>query len=327
MKKGIIHKALVIAVAATFALSMFAGCANSNKVASSSVPAVATEQKVLTVSVTLSKEFIDGVNSLSNHLGNSSSPSSNSSSKLPDGIIKITKNKDGSETMVMTKAKYNEMMKGMKDSLNASIKQLTSSSSSTGVKSFKSITANDKMDDFKVVVEKESYTNSMDGLSLLGLYMGSGLYQEFNNVSSPKVTFHIIDSKDNKEFKTLKYPDDLKSSSSPSSSAKTTDTKKTISSHAQSSADSKSNTSQESKKGTSSFNESEFVNGLSPEDKRAWENYTLQQLTPQSAESIIIESSSQSSTHEDDKYGDTDGIDNEGMESTLNSTLSGTPDK
>lgn len=325
MKKGIIHKALVIAVAATFALSTFAGCTNSNKAASSSTPAVATEQKVLTVSVTLSKEFINGLNSLSNSLGSSSL--SSSSSTLPDGVLKITKNKDGSETMVMTRAKYTEMMKGMKDSLNKSIKQLTSSSSSTAVQSFKSITANDKMDDFKVVVDKESYTNSMDGLSLLGLYMASGLYQEFNNVSNPKVTFHIIDSKDNKEFKTLKYPDDLKSSSSPSSSAKTTATKKTISSHAQSSADSKSNTSQESKKGTSSFNESEFVNGLSPEDKRAWENYTLQQLTPQSAESIIIESSSQSSIHEDDKYGDTDGIDNEGMESTLNSTLSGAPDK
>ncbi len=187
-------KRITAILLATFiSLISFVGCngtsstAQSKGTASSETkPAVSTQKNLLTVSVTISKDFLKGLESLSSSSSKASSDSA--SSKLAPGVIKDTHNPDGSETIVMTRETYDKTMDEMKTSLNDSIAKIKTSASS-----IKDIAINSGMNDFKVTVDKKKWDKSLDGLSLLGIYVASGMYQEFSSVKEPKATFHIID--------------------------------------------------------------------------------------------------------------------------------------
>ena len=97
-------------------------------------------------------------------------------------------------------------MDKIKKSLNDSIAKIKTSASS-----IKDIATNSEMNDFKVTVDKEKWGKSLDGLSLLGIYLASGMYQEFSSVKEPKATFHIIDASNHKEISSVTYPDALNS--------------------------------------------------------------------------------------------------------------------
>lgn len=106
----------------------------------------------------------------------------------------------------MTREAYDKAMDKMKKSLNDSIAKIKTSASS-----IKDIATNSEMNDFKVTVDKEKWGKSLDGLSLLGIYLASGMYQEFSSVKEPKATFHIIDASNHKEISSVTYPDALNS--------------------------------------------------------------------------------------------------------------------
>lgn len=200
-----------ILLATSISLVSFAGCNGTSSPAQSkgatsseTKPVVSTQKNLLTVSVTISKDFLKGLESLSS--SSSKAASDSASSKLAPGVIKDTHNSDGSETIVMTREAYDKAMDKMKKSLNDSIAKIKTSASS-----IKDIATNSEMNDFKVTVDKEKWGKSLDGLSLLGIYLASGMYQEFSSVKEPKATFHIIDASNHKEISSVTYPDALNS--------------------------------------------------------------------------------------------------------------------
>lgn len=210
------QKIVAMLLVATISFISLIGCRSTTSAVSSSVqnsavseasPAVSTQKNLLTVSITLSKEFLDSLKSLSS--STSSGASDSVSSQLADGVVSDTKNSDGSETIVMTREAYDKSMEDMKNNLNDSLDTIKSSCTS-----IKDISANSDMNDFKVTVDKTKYMGSFDGFALLGIYISSGMYQVFSGVNEPKATFHIFDSDSNQEFSTVTYPDALSSKSS-----------------------------------------------------------------------------------------------------------------
>lgn len=213
MQNIIVRKLIAISLTAMIFTVSLAGCSNAAPSASSAAQssssetqnAVSTQKKPLTVSITISKDFLNGLNSLSSK-ASSKTASSSASSKLATGVISDTKNSDGSETIVMTRVAYDKSMSDLKKGINDSFQKLKSTATS-----IKNITANSGMNDFKVTVDKEKWDKSLDGLSLLGIYVASGMYQEFSSVKEPKATFHIIDASNSKEISSVTYPDALNS--------------------------------------------------------------------------------------------------------------------
>lgn len=177
----------------------------------SSSAVVAIQNGVLTTKVTISKDFMSMISDLSQPDSSNGSVLSTASDTYPDGVLAVEKHSDGSVTITMTKTRYTQMMDDMKKDIEKSMAQFTSSGAS-----IENITANEKMSDFQVTVDKAKYEQSIDAIYFLGIYMQSGLYQEFEGIQSPSTTFHLIDKSNGKEFATIRYPEDMQQSKSQS---------------------------------------------------------------------------------------------------------------
>lgn len=172
---------------------------------SGAAQAVSAQKDNLTVTITLSKDFMNTINSMTS----SASSSSPSSSQPAEGVISDTKNPDGSETIVMTREAYDKSMTNMKQSIKDSLEKIKSGSTS-----LKNISANDDMTEFRVEVDKEKFSSSFDGFALVGLYFSGGMYQMFSGVETPRTVFHLIDASNGQEYSTVTYPDAFHSASS-----------------------------------------------------------------------------------------------------------------
>ncbi|MDQ0233039.1 hypothetical protein [Metabacillus malikii] len=125
-----------------------------------------------------------------------------------EGVKEVVKNDDGSLTYKMSKQKHKEMLGELEAEVNKSIEETKNSEE---YKSIKDITHNDALTEFTVVVDRNAYENSMDGVAILGLGISGAMYQTFAGgvPDSQNVTISIMDETTQEVFDKITYPDDL----------------------------------------------------------------------------------------------------------------------
>lgn len=129
-----------------------------------------------------------------------------------DGIDEkdITKNADGSYTIVLDKEKYAEQLKKYKADVQAAFDEVTKSFASV-----KSIKANEKFTELTVTADRDAFENSLDGFAILGVAIGALTYQAFTGVEQDKmdVLINVKDEKTGKVFLSKHYPEAFSGSS------------------------------------------------------------------------------------------------------------------
>lgn len=125
-----------------------------------------------------------------------------------EGVSEVTKNEDGSLTYKMPKSEHKKMMTEMGTSITESIEEMKSSEDYVSIKD---VTHNKSYTEFTLLVDKESYENSMDGFSIFGLGLQGSMYQMFNgaNPEDYKVTVSVKDEVTGEVFDEVIYPDAL----------------------------------------------------------------------------------------------------------------------
>ena len=92
------------------------------------------------------------------------------------GFKSITLNDDGSATYVMTKAQHEEMMDGIRQSIDGSLLEMASSEDYPSVVS---IDANEDYTEYKITVNAEE-VGLQESFLVLSLYVFGGMYHVFN---------------------------------------------------------------------------------------------------------------------------------------------------
>ncbi|MDM5205936.1 MULTISPECIES: hypothetical protein [Cytobacillus] len=125
-----------------------------------------------------------------------------------EGVSEVTKNEDGSLTYKMPKSEHKKMMTEMGTSITDSIEEMKSSEDYVSIKD---VTHNKSFTEFTLLVDKESYENSMDGFAIFGLGLQGSMYQMFNgaNPEDYKVTVSVKDKATEEVFDEVIYPDAL----------------------------------------------------------------------------------------------------------------------
>ncbi|MCA1029198.1 hypothetical protein LCM23_24605 [Cytobacillus kochii] len=123
-------------------------------------------------------------------------------------VSEVTKNEDGSLTYKMPKSEHKKMMAEMGTSITDSIEEMKSSEDYVSIKD---VTHNKSFTEFTLLVDKESYENSMDGFAIFGLGLQGSMYQMFNgaNPEDYKVTVSVKDEATEEVFDEVIYPDAL----------------------------------------------------------------------------------------------------------------------
>lgn len=126
-----------------------------------------------------------------------------------DGIKEVIKNNDGSLTYKMSKSKHKELMKEMENDLIDVIDEIKTSGDFTSIQDIK---YNKSFSEFTILVNREAFENSFDGLASLSLGISGMFYQLFDGVSPDenKVTIAVEDVDTGEIIDTIVYPDTLK---------------------------------------------------------------------------------------------------------------------
>lgn len=123
-----------------------------------------------------------------------------------EGIKKVTENDDGSITVTMTKAKYNEMM----DAAAKQTKEFLDSIVSDGdYQSVKKVTYNNNFTEIELEVDKEAYENSFDGFVNLSIGITAGFYNLFAVGKDFKIVIKTKDAATGEVFSEYIFPDSL----------------------------------------------------------------------------------------------------------------------
>lgn len=127
-----------------------------------------------------------------------------------EGVTDVVKNDDGSVTYTMSKSDHSKLLKEMSDGIASYAEELAEEDTFASIKK---IEYNKSFSEFSMIVDKEKYENSMDGLVSMGLGMQGVLYQTYEGVDSgkQKVTVNIQDESTGEVFHTIVYPDALMS--------------------------------------------------------------------------------------------------------------------
>lgn len=197
MKKRI----LAMIFAAFMAMSM-AGCSNNGpksdtdnaSTQGSASNAVEVEKNLLSVEFTIPANYIDSVD--------------DTLASAEEKGYKATANDDGSITYKLTKAQHAEVMDEISASLDESIDDLVSSGEYA---SLKEINFNEDYTKADVVVDYDTYTNSMDMFSMMAIGMCGPLYQMYNGVPEDKINTEVslIDETSGDVMDTMNYPADF----------------------------------------------------------------------------------------------------------------------
>lgn len=108
----------------------------------------------------------------------------------------------------MSKPEHEEMMKGLKEGILASVDEIKASQD---YKSVKDITYNKSFSEFTLSVNKKEFDGSLDTMASVGLALTGMYYQLFNgaDVEDYKVTVIYKDASSGEVFNTIVYPDDV----------------------------------------------------------------------------------------------------------------------
>lgn len=185
---------------------LLVGCGNSskgNEVDDTSTSAgnnesVEVDKNLLDVTVTLPGSMFEGedINAKVEEM------------KL-DGVKEATVNEDGSITIKMSKSKHKEMIEEMKTSIIESFEDIKTSGNFTSIKDIK---YNDDFTKITLEVVKSDYENGLDAFATFGIGISSMMYSLYNGVENDKIqiTIEAKDSETGEVFRTVIYPDDLK---------------------------------------------------------------------------------------------------------------------
>lgn len=113
-------------------------------------------------------------------------------------------NADGSVTVTMTKAKHQELLKEMADSLDANFKEFVNGENTPYIKE---ITHNENFTAVTMKVDKAAYENAFD-FTPLAIGMSVSIYQAFTETQY-HVEISIVDAETGADINSITYPDAL----------------------------------------------------------------------------------------------------------------------
>ena len=138
------------------------------------------DQNFFTVEITVPAEFID----------EGTTQESLDTQVSASGYISATLNDDGSVTYVMTKAAHNEMMNGIRDTLQQSLSEMVGSEE---FPSFTKVEANDDFTQFTIETTSTEL-GLVESFSVLGFYMFGGMYHAFNGTQVDDIAVTFINA-------------------------------------------------------------------------------------------------------------------------------------
>lgn len=125
-----------------------------------------------------------------------------------EGVKEVIKNDDGSLTYIMSKSEHKKVLSEMEEDINQDIEELKSGEDFPSIKDVKK---NNSYSEFTIVVNREKFENSFDGIAALGLGLSGMFYQLFNgsDADKAKVTINFEDGSTGEIFDTVVYPENL----------------------------------------------------------------------------------------------------------------------
>lgn len=107
-----------------------------------------------------------------------------------EGIKSITLNDDGSATYIMSKSKHDEIMAGIRESIDESMAEMIDPET---YPTFVEVTSNDDYTHFTVKLSTNEVGIS-ESVSVLGFYVLGGLYNAFNGTPVDDVTVSFVNA-------------------------------------------------------------------------------------------------------------------------------------
>lgn len=107
------------------------------------------------------------------------------------GYKSIVLNEDGSATYVMTKAQHREMMDGIRQSIDESLKEMENSETYPDLVS---ATANSDYTQFVITLDAEEVSAEYAFLPM-GFYIFSGMYHAFNGTQPENINIQFVSAK------------------------------------------------------------------------------------------------------------------------------------
>lgn len=138
------------------------------------------DQNLFTVEITVPAEFID----------EGTTQESLDTQVSASGYVSATLNDDGSVTYVMTKAAHNEMMNGIRETIQQSLSEMVGSDE---FPSFTNVEANDDFTQFTIETTSTE-PGLVESFSVLGFYMFGGMYHAFNGTQVDDIAVTFINA-------------------------------------------------------------------------------------------------------------------------------------
>jgi PBP1b-binding outer membrane lipoprotein LpoB len=128
-------------------------------------------------------------------------------------IKEVTENDDGSITYKMSKDVHKKLMEEISTSIKETVEETKTSEDFVSIKD---ITYNKSFSEFTMLVDKETYENSMDGFATMALGMTGMLYQMYDGATEDEysVTIKVKDESTEEVFDEVVYPDALEETES-----------------------------------------------------------------------------------------------------------------
>jgi PBP1b-binding outer membrane lipoprotein LpoB len=128
-------------------------------------------------------------------------------------IKEVTENEDGSITYKMSKSVHKKLMEEISTSIKETVEETKTSEDFVSIKD---ITYNKSFSEFTMLVDKETYENSMDGFASMALGMSGMLYQMYDGATEDEysVTIKLQDESTEEVFDEVVYPDALEETES-----------------------------------------------------------------------------------------------------------------
>lgn len=138
------------------------------------------DQNLFTVEITVPAEFID----------EGTTQESLDTQVSASGYISATLNDDGSVTYVMTKAAHDEMMNGIRETIQQSLSEMVGSEE---FPSFTKVEANDDFTQFTIETTSTEL-GLVESFSVLGFYMFGGMFHSFNGTQVDDIAVTFINA-------------------------------------------------------------------------------------------------------------------------------------
>jgi hypothetical protein len=135
--------------------------------------ALPSDKEVSEVEVTFPASFFDGT-----------TQDEIESTAIENGVNDVVFNDDESVTYIMDKDNHKEMLSDIKSSIDETIQEILNDEEL--YQSFIDITYNDELSEFKIMCDKEKYSE-FDSFVALALYLQSAFYQTLNGIESDSI--------------------------------------------------------------------------------------------------------------------------------------------